>query len=48
MATPNKYLIKKIREAAGNIESGAPYNWGHVGKCNCGHLLQTIEDVVLR
>ncbi len=45
MATPNKYLIKKIREAAGNIESGAPYNWGHVGKCNCGHLLQTIEDV---
>ncbi len=45
MATPNPYLIGKIREAASNIESGAPYNWGHVGKCNCGHLLQTIEDV---
>ena len=45
MATPNPYLIDKLREAASNIESGAPYNWGHVGKCNCGHLLQTIEPV---
>ena len=45
MANPNPYLIGKIREAANNIESGAAYNWGHVGKCNCGHLLQTIEDL---
>jgi hypothetical protein len=45
MANPNKYLIGKLREAASNIDSGASYNWGHVGKCNCGHLIRTIEPL---
>ena len=42
MAKPTTILINKLREAASRIESGADYSWGHVGKCNCGHLVQTV------
>lgn len=45
MARSNPLLITKLREAANNIEQGADYNWGHVGKCNCGHLLQAISPM---
>lgn len=42
MARPTQTLIDKLREAAGNIESGADYNWGNPARCNCGHLAQCI------
>lgn len=45
MAKSNPKLISKLRETASQIESGADYNWGHVGKCNCGHLLQAITPM---
>ncbi|NME70004.1 hypothetical protein [Flammeovirga aprica] len=45
MAKPNLLLINKLREAASNIASGKDYNWGHVGKCNCGHLVQAITPM---
>ncbi|NLR92110.1 hypothetical protein [Flammeovirga agarivorans] len=45
MAKPNRYLITKLREAASNIEAGADYSWGHVGRCNCGHLVQAITPM---
>jgi hypothetical protein len=45
MAKPNKILIEKLREAATNIDNGADYNWGHIGKCNCGHLLRTVKPM---
>lgn len=45
MASSNPFLISKLREAATQIESGAAYSWGHVGKCNCGHLLQAITPL---
>lgn len=45
MAKPNEFLISKLRETAQNIESGATYSWGHVGKCNCGHLVQAITPM---
>ena len=45
MAKSNPFLISKLREAANTIESDGDYNWGHVGKCNCGHLLQTITPM---
>ena len=45
MAKSNPILINKLREAATQIESGADYNWGHVGKCNCGHLLQAVSPM---
>ena len=31
-----------LRETASRIKKGAPYQWGHMGSCNCGHLAQTI------
>jgi hypothetical protein len=44
MARAHPQLIEKLREAAANIESGKDYNWGHIGKCNCGHLVQTLTE----
>jgi glycine/D-amino acid oxidase-like deaminating enzyme len=31
-----------LRETADRLESGAAYNWAHFGRCNCGHLAQTL------
>lgn len=42
MAKANTVLIEKLREAAGNLEAGKTYNWGHVSHCNCGHLAQCL------
>ena len=38
-------LINALRETAGRLSSGARYEWGHMGRCNCGHLLQTITNM---
>ena len=45
MAYPNLTLIGALRKAANNLESGAPYAWGHHGACNCGHLLQVVTHL---
>ncbi|MEM7791486.1 MAG: hypothetical protein AAF546_08810 [Verrucomicrobiota bacterium] len=45
MARANTLLIEKLREAATNIESGAAYSWGHISRCNCGHLAQCITPL---
>lgn len=45
MAYPNLTLIGALRQAAQNLESGAPYAWGHHGACNCGHLLQVVTHL---
>jgi len=45
MARATTQLISKLREAAANIESGKDYNWGHIGRCNCGHLVQCMTDL---
>jgi len=42
MAEPSKSLISALRETARRLSEGAPYQWTHQGKCNCGHLVQTI------
>lgn len=42
MAKASTHLIEKLRETAENLESGADYSWGHVARCNCGHLAQTL------
>lgn len=42
LTTPNLKLIDALRETAKRLESGADYNWCHMGRCNCGHLAQTI------
>jgi hypothetical protein len=45
MAESNPKLIYYIRETADRLESGADYQWGHQGQCNCGHIVQTITEL---
>jgi hypothetical protein len=44
MAIPSIPLISVVRKASRQIASGAPYQWGHMGSCNCGHLAQAITQ----
>jgi hypothetical protein len=44
--TKNKLeLITALRETVNRLSQGAKYEWGHMGRCNCGHLLQTITTM---
>lgn len=45
MATHNPELIEALRETACRLEAGARYEWGHMGRCNCGHLVQSLTDL---
>ena len=45
MARPNLRLISAIRSTARRLSLDAPYQWGHMGSCNCGHLAQQITRV---
>lgn len=38
-------LAGALRETAQRLASGARYEWGHMGRCNCGHLVQTLTDM---
>lgn len=42
MARANKKLIDALRITADKLEKGAPYQWGHMGSCNCGNLAQEL------
>lgn len=42
MARSSQALINAFRRVAGNLESGAEYNWGNATKCNCAHLVQCL------
>ncbi|TPV96859.1 MAG: hypothetical protein B7733_02565 [Myxococcales bacterium FL481] len=35
-------IATALRTTAARLREGAPYQWGHAGSCNCGHLAQTI------
>lgn len=45
MAKSNPELITALRETANRLIGGANYEWGHMGRCNCGHLVQTITHM---
>ena len=45
MAKSNPELIDALRATAQRLKEGAHYEWGHMGRCNCGHLLQTITNL---
>lgn len=45
MAKSNPKLIHVLRTTAWRLANGANYEWGHMGRCNCGHLLQTITHM---
>ena len=42
MAKASRELIYALRKTAVRLRSGAPYQCGHLGSCNCGHLAQTL------
>lgn len=45
MAKPNPELIHSLIETVERLKDGARYEWGHMGRCNCGHLIQTVTDM---
>lgn len=45
MARPNPELIDALRRTARKLKNGAPYQWGHMGGCNCGNLAQELTKL---
>jgi hypothetical protein len=44
MAKPTPELILGIRKTIQKLKNGAPYQWGHMGACNCGNLAQELTN----
>lgn len=44
MARLHPEVIEALRSTARRLQDGAPYQWGHAGACNCGHLAQTVTS----
>lgn len=42
MARPTRRLIQALHIAIERIDTGANFQWGHMGCCNCGHLAQAL------
>ena len=42
MAKPKPELIQALRDTAHKLKSSQTYQWGHMGSCNCGHLVQEV------
>lgn len=45
MAKANIAVIRALRGTARRLQKGAPYQWGHMGSCNCGHLAQELTQL---
>lgn len=45
MAQPTLPVIQALRDTAQRLATQAPYQWGHMGSCNCGHLAQTVTSL---
>ncbi|GAA3994395.1 hypothetical protein GCM10022408_00940 [Hymenobacter fastidiosus] len=45
MAKSTLPVIQALRNTAQRLATQAPYQWGHMGSCNCGHLAQTITHL---
>ncbi|MBX0289380.1 hypothetical protein K3G63_02965 [Hymenobacter sp. HSC-4F20] len=45
MAHAPFHIIQALRETAQRLAAQAPYQWGHMGSCNCGHLAQTVTKL---
>jgi hypothetical protein len=47
MARPSAALVSALRRTAARLAgASAVYAWGHLGTCNCGHLVQTLCGLV--
>ena len=44
MNTPSLEFATILRKTSRRLENGADYNWCHMGRCNCGHIAQTITS----
>lgn len=42
MARPSLTLVSALRRTSARLAASASYAWGHLGMCNCGHLVQTL------
>lgn len=42
MARASLPLVAALRSTATRLAAQARYSWGHLGMCNCGHLVQTL------
>lgn len=45
MAKPKPALIDAIKKTARKLHTSTNYQWGHMGSCNCGHLVQEITKL---
>jgi hypothetical protein len=45
MARANRDLISALRRTAESLSGDVSYQWGHMGRCNCGHLAQSITGL---
>ncbi len=45
MASANPELIAAIERTISKLANGAPYQWGHMGACNCGNLAQELTKL---
>lgn len=45
MARPTPELIDALRRTTRKLKNGAPYQWGHMGGCNCGNLAQELTKL---
>lgn len=45
MARATRELIEALRIASDRLESGARYQWSHMGECNCGHIAQVVTKL---
>lgn len=45
MPRTNPKLIQALRDTADRLDTGVRYEWGHMARCNCGHLVQTITGM---
>jgi hypothetical protein len=48
MAKPSADLIIALRATALRLRDGAPYAWSKMGRCNCGHLAQTLTRLTAK
>lgn len=48
MANQEKSISELLRATAERLDQGARYEWGHMGRCNCGHLVQTLTSMTDR
>ncbi len=42
MARASIALVAALHATAARLAAHATYSWGHLGMCNCGHLVQTL------